>query len=104
MQGIVGQTTICKAVACERLPAQLFDGMSAGLVPFSKAIYPKSYPFVRLIKDHVAHPHYLNDRAVLSGARRAAGGSCLCFRNFMGHLCSSATALPVEQDECTARK
>ena len=44
---------------------QIFSAMADGFSPFSKSIYPKPYPFPRLIKDHVARSHYANDKCVL---------------------------------------
>jgi len=59
-----GNTLIIQSLAGV-LQAQIFEGMPDGMVPFSKAAYPKTYPFPRLIKDHVARPCYFNDRTLL---------------------------------------
>lgn len=57
--------TLAMRLVAEATSGQIFTAMSQGNVPFSKRLYPTSYPFPRLIKDHVAHSHYKNDRCVL---------------------------------------
>jgi Sulfotransferase domain len=57
--------TLATRLTAAATQGQIFSAMSEGFSPFSKSIYPRSYPLPRLIKDHVAHRHYLNDRCVL---------------------------------------
>ena len=57
--------TLATRLAASATSGQVFSAMTEGYAPFSKRIYPKSYPLPRLIKDHVAHPHYRDDRCVL---------------------------------------
>ena len=57
--------TLAMRLVAEATSGQVFTAMTQGNAPFSKSIYPASYPFPRLIKDHVAHGHYKNDRCVL---------------------------------------
>ncbi len=57
--------TLATRLAANATSGQVFSAMKEGYAPFSKRIYPKNYPLPRLIKDHVAHLHYKNDRCVL---------------------------------------
>ena len=57
--------TLATRLTARATQGQIFSAMSDGFSPFSKSIYPKSYPLPRLIKDHVAHRHYLGDKCVL---------------------------------------
>lgn len=57
--------TLATRLTAKATEGQIFSAMSEGFSPFSKSIYPKSYPLPRLIKDHEAHRHYWNDRCVL---------------------------------------
>jgi len=57
--------TLATRLAANATSGQVFSAMREGYAPFSKRIYPKNYPLPRLIKDHVAHLHYRNDRCVL---------------------------------------
>ncbi len=57
--------TLTTRLTARATQGQVFEAMMAGLTPFSKRIYPKGYPLPRLVKDHVAHLHYMNDRCVL---------------------------------------
>lgn len=57
--------TLATRLAANATSGQVFSAMKEGYAPFSKRIYPKTYPLPRLIKDHVAHLHYKNDRCVL---------------------------------------
>jgi hypothetical protein len=57
--------TLAMRLVAEATSGQILTAMRQGNIPFSKRIYPTSYPFPRLIKDHVAHRHYKNDRCVL---------------------------------------
>ncbi len=57
--------TLATRLTAMATQGQVFSAMRAGLSPFSKRIYPRVYPFARLIKDHEAHRHYINDRCVL---------------------------------------
>jgi sulfotransferase family protein len=57
--------TLAMRLVAEAISGQVLTAMSQGNLPFSKRIYPTNYPFPRLVKDHVAHPHYRNDRCVL---------------------------------------
>ena len=57
--------TLATRLTANATSGQIFSAMSEGYAPFSKRIYPKSYSVPRLIKDHMAHLHYKNDRCVL---------------------------------------
>lgn len=57
--------TLTTRLTAKATQGQVFSAMAEGYAPFSKRIYPRSYSLPRLIKDHVAHPHYKNDRCVL---------------------------------------
>ncbi len=57
--------TLATRLTAKATQGQVFSAMTEGYAPFSKRIYPKNYPLPRLIKDHVAHLHYRNDRCVL---------------------------------------
>ena len=57
--------TLATRLTAAATQGQIFSAMIEGLSPFSKGIYPRSYPLPRVIKDHVAHGHYLNDRCIL---------------------------------------
>lgn len=57
--------TVAIQLAAAVLQAQVLEGMPNSMIPFSKRIYPKSYPYVRLIKDHVARYIYRRDRVAL---------------------------------------
>lgn len=56
--------TLATRLTAKATQGQVFSAMTEGYAPFSKCIYPRSYPLPRLIKDHVAHPHYRNDRCI----------------------------------------
>lgn len=56
-----GNTMLINMAASVML-AQVFENMPGSRTPFSKKIYPRHYPYVRLIKDHVARPMYRQDR------------------------------------------
>ena len=43
---------------------QILENMEGALVPFSKKCYAKDYPLTRIIKDHVAHDYYEDDKCV----------------------------------------
>lgn len=58
-----GNTVAIRLVAA-LLEAQVLENMRGSMMPFSKRLYPRSYPFVRLIKDHVARPIYRSDPTV----------------------------------------
>lgn len=55
-------TTVAQTTTARALHAQLLTALPNGQFPFNKTIYPKTYPFIRLVKDHVARPIYENDR------------------------------------------
>jgi len=57
--------TLSIRLAAQVLQAQILEAMPGSMIPFSKAIYPKAYPYVRLIKDHIARPIYKNDRVAI---------------------------------------
>lgn len=57
--------TVAMQLAAQTLQAQVLEGMPNSMFPFSKRIYPKHYPFVRLIKDHEARAFYKHDRVAL---------------------------------------
>jgi Sulfotransferase domain len=57
--------TVLTGTLAHLLQAQIFEGFPHSLIPFSKSIYPRHYPLVRLIKDHVARLEYLNDKTVI---------------------------------------
>jgi Sulfotransferase domain len=57
--------TLATRLTAKATQGQVLSAMAEGFAPFSKRIYPKSYSLPRLVKDHVAHPHYQNDRCVL---------------------------------------
>jgi hypothetical protein len=57
--------TVLTGTLARLLQAQIFEGFSHSLIPFSKSIYPRHYPLTRLIKDHVARLEYLQDKAVV---------------------------------------
>lgn len=57
--------TLATRLVARATQGQLFSAIPDGVVPFSKKIYPKSYPYPRLVKDHVPHGHYRNDPCVL---------------------------------------
>ena len=59
-----GNTLAMRLVANATL-GQILVALRDGGTSFSKRIYPRSYPLPRLIKDHEAHRHYMNDRCVL---------------------------------------
>lgn len=57
--------TVSIRLAAQVLQAQILEAMPGSMIPFSKGIYPKAYPYVRLIKDHVARPIYKDDRVAI---------------------------------------
>jgi len=57
--------TLATRLTARATQGQTFSALNGGTVPFSKKIYPKSYPYPRLIKDHVPHSHYRHDPCVL---------------------------------------
>jgi hypothetical protein len=57
--------TVLTGTLARLLQAQIFEGFPHSLIPFSKAIYSRHYPLVRLIKDHVARSEYFQDKAVI---------------------------------------
>lgn len=57
--------TVSTQLAAQVLQAQILEGMPGSMLPFSKKIYPKNYPYVRLVKDHVARPIYKHDRVAI---------------------------------------
>jgi Sulfotransferase domain len=57
--------TLATRLTAMATQGQIFSAMGDGFSPFSKSIYPRAYPLPRLIKDHTAHRHYLNDKCVL---------------------------------------
>ncbi|MFH0342329.1 MAG: hypothetical protein ACHBNF_09420 [Chromatiales bacterium] len=59
-----GNTPLIQTVAA-LLGAQVFAGVPHSLTPFAKQLYPRHYPLVRLVKDHVAREIYLRDRAII---------------------------------------
>jgi sulfotransferase family protein len=56
--------TLATRLTARATQGQIFSAMDGGVSPFSKSIYPKSYPLPRLIKDHVARRHYRGDKCV----------------------------------------
>lgn len=54
--------TLATRTAAQLFHAQIFEGNPGSLQPFDKRLYPKIYPYIRLVKDHVARPIYKNDR------------------------------------------
>ena len=57
--------TVAMGTVARLLGGQIFEALPGSLFPFSKQIYPRTYPYTRLVKDHVARPIYLHDKAVI---------------------------------------
>lgn len=56
--------TMVTQLAAGVLQGQIMENMDGALVPFSKKIYAKPYPYARIIKDHVARDYYRDDRCI----------------------------------------
>lgn len=58
-----GNTMLTRMLA-EIFDGQIFEALPGSFIPFSKSIYPIDYPFIRIVKDHVARPEYHDDRCI----------------------------------------
>lgn len=57
--------TLATRLTANATLGQIFSATGGRITYFSKRIYPKHYPYCRLIKDHAVMPHYADDRCVL---------------------------------------
>ncbi len=58
-----GNTLVTRLTAVA-LQGQVLSAMQGARGQFSKKLYPESYPYPRIVKDHVAHAHYANDKCI----------------------------------------